>query len=112
MKKSIVSLLMSSLLIAVPAAADTSGYLEPGETMVGSVRTAADQIRIDGERGVDIDCWLLDADGDVVDSDTDSGRVGHICLLDVPYAGRFRLMIRNQSRIRGTTWEASFLSGS
>jgi hypothetical protein len=52
------------------------------------------EVWVRGAGNVDIDCWLFDADGNLMDSDTDSTST---CLLEVTpaWTGRFSVKIKN-----------------
>ncbi|MEO6525472.1 MAG: hypothetical protein ABIP93_02495 [Gemmatimonadaceae bacterium] len=49
-----------------------------------------------GDGDTDLDCFVYDSDGDLVDSDTDESDV---CLLDTPGIGGHTLVIRNLGRV-------------
>ena len=80
-----------------------SGYVIPGgsaefnrefifqERMVG-------RIAVIGSNKTDIDCWLYDADGALVDSDTDDTSVCDLVVVP-QWTGRFSLVIQNRGTI-------------
>jgi hypothetical protein len=79
-------------------------YVLAGAVPGGGVRTHAlavgysdNGIIVRGTRGLDIDCWVYDSDGELVDSDTDTTP---ICLLETPGLGTHRVVIRNLSSRR------------
>jgi hypothetical protein len=49
-------------------------------------------LTVDGDGTTDLDCWVYDADGDLVDSDTDDT---DYCVLHTPGVGRHRLVVKN-----------------
>jgi hypothetical protein len=51
-----------------------------------------DLLIVDGDGTTDLDCWVYDARGRLVDSDTDET---DYCVLSTPGIGRHRLVIKN-----------------
>jgi hypothetical protein len=49
-------------------------------------------LTVRGNGRTDLDCWVYDSDGALVDSDTDST---DYCILETPGIGTHRLVIRN-----------------
>ncbi len=95
------AVLLSGLAATAGAMTD---YVLGGSVAGGSVRTHSlavgysdNSIVVRGTPGRDIDCWVFDSDGDLVDSDTDATS---ICLIATPGLGTHRLVIRNLSSQR------------
>jgi hypothetical protein len=104
----LVALLLSGLATTASAA---NAYLLAGSVAGGGSRSHAlsvglydNQVVVRGTRGLDIDCWVYDGDGRLIDSDVDDTS---ICLLDTPGVGRHRVVIRNLSSQRSdyTLWQ-------
>lgn len=51
-----------------------------------------DLLIVDGDGRTDLDCWVYDARGRLIDSDTDET---DYCVLSTPGTGRHRLVIKN-----------------
>ena len=49
-------------------------------------------VTVDGDGDTDLDCWVYDASGQLVDRDVDST---DYCILETPGLGRHRLVVRN-----------------
>lgn len=52
-------------------------------------------VRGQGRSGDDLDCWVYDQGGDLVDRDTDDT---DYCILETPGVGTHRVVIRNYGR--------------
>jgi hypothetical protein len=94
----LTALLMSGVATTASAA---NAYLLAGSVAAGGSRTHAisvglydNQVVVRGTPGRDIDCWVYDSDGDLVDEDTDPTS---ICLLNTPGVGTHHVEIRNLS---------------
>lgn len=83
-------------LSASAATASTTALFDrifPGERNVHAIYVGSyDNFVVVRGGGTDIDCWLYDADGDLVSRDTDDTAV---CVLPAPGVGVHRVAIRN-----------------
>ena len=82
-----------------------SGWIAGGGTRAHTLWVGVDDNRIfvRGTPGRDIDCWVYDANDNLVDSDTDNTAT---CLLATPGVGTHRLVIRNYDS-RGSSYTVS-----
>lgn len=55
-----------------------------------------DRVIVRGDHDTDLDCWVYDENGRLVDSDTDDT---DICYLETPGVGEHQLRIRNYGRV-------------
>ena len=83
-----------------------AGWVAGGATRSHSVWVGLydNRLVVRGTPGRDIDCWVYDADGDLVDSDTDATST---CILETPGVGTHRLVIRNYASLGSsyTAWQ-------
>lgn len=95
-RRSALGLLALTLSATVASATTTSlfGQIFGGARNVHSIYVGRydNFVVVRGNGNTDLDCWLYDADGDLVSSDTDETDV---CVLSAPGVGMHRVAIRN-----------------
>lgn len=90
----------ASATTAAPAAAATAGDYRFTDRVAAYGRNVHrldigaydDYVVVRGDQDTDLDCWIYDARGRLVSSDTDETDV---CVLATPGVGRHRLVVRN-----------------
>jgi hypothetical protein len=104
-RRSLVAATLATVAVAAVAAvahaADTlvfRGRVEARSTRSHAVYVGLydNWVIVDGDGDTDLDCWIYDSRGALVDSDTDSS---DYCVLETPGVGQHRVTIRNLGRV-------------
>ena len=93
-----VALLLAALALA-PVLAGASDFVLRGRVYAQQTRVHDlyigvndNYVTVTGDGSTDLDCWIFDGDGNLVDSDTDNT---DDCVLSTPGIGQHRLVIKN-----------------